>query len=111
MKTFFTVLFITAAVVILVCIIFRGETPDKPKKNIKSDNPAILPYGKTGVLAHRSGAGLAPENTLLAFQNMIKNSSPSINITIEKMEVRDDGDIDKVAEALAKKLEEAEDNK
>lgn len=44
-------------------------------------------------------------------QNMIKNSSPSINITIEKMEVRDDGDIDKVAEALAKKLEEAEDNK
>ena len=42
---------------------------------------------------------------------MIKNSSPSINITIEKMEVRDDGDIDKVAEALAKKLEEAEDNK
>ena len=73
MKTFFTVLFITAAVVFLVCIIFRGETPDKPKKNIKSDNPAILPYGKTGVLAHRSGAGLAPENTLLAFQNMIKN--------------------------------------
>ena len=39
MKTFFTVLFITAAVVFLVCIIFRGETPDKPKKNIKSDNP------------------------------------------------------------------------
>ncbi len=73
MKTFFTVLLITAAVVFLVCIIFRGETPDKPKKNIKSDNPAILPYGKTGVLAHRSGAGLAPENTLLAFQNMIKN--------------------------------------
>lgn len=72
MKTFFTVLFIIAAVVFLVCIIFRGETPDKPKKNIKSDNPAILPYGKTGVLAHRSGAGLAPENTLLAFQNMIK---------------------------------------
>ena len=47
MKTFFTVLFITAAVIFLVCIIFRGETPDKPKKNIKSDNPAILPYGKT----------------------------------------------------------------
>ena len=56
MKTFFTVLFITAAVVFLVCIIFRGETPDKPKKNIKSDNPAILPYGKTGVLAHRGRA-------------------------------------------------------
>ncbi len=49
-----------------------GETPDKPK-NVKSDNPAILPYGKTGVLAHRSGAGLTPENLLLAFQNMIKN--------------------------------------
>jgi len=64
MKTFFTVLFITAAVVFLVCIIFRGETPDKPKKNIKSDNPAILPYGKTGVLAHRSGAGRAPGKTL-----------------------------------------------
>ena len=44
-------------------------------------------------------------------QNMIKSSSPNINITIEKMEVRNDGDIDKVAEALAKKLEEAEDNK
>ena len=42
---------------------------------------------------------------------MIKSSPPNINITIEKMEVRNDGDIDKVAEALAKKLEEAEDNK
>ena len=71
MKTFYTELYITAAFKLFVCFIFRGETPDKPKKNIKSDNPAILPYGKTGVLAHRSGAGLAPENTLLAFQNMI----------------------------------------
>ena len=44
-------------------------------------------------------------------QDMIKSSPPNINITIEKMEVRNDGDIDKVAEALAKKLEEAEDNK
>ena len=48
MKTFFTVLFIIAAVVFLVCIIFRGETPDKPKKNIKSDNPAILQDGSFG---------------------------------------------------------------
>ena len=43
MKTFFTVLLITAAVVFLVCLIFRGETPDKPKKDVKSDNPALLP--------------------------------------------------------------------
>ena len=68
MKTFFTVLLITAAVVFLVCLIFRGETPDKPKKDVKSDNPAILPYGKTGVLAHRSGAGLAPETLCSPFR-------------------------------------------
>ncbi len=44
-------------------------------------------------------------------KDMIKSSSSNINITIEKMEVRNDSDIDKVAEALAKKLEDAEDNK
>lgn len=35
---------------------------------------------------------------------------PNVNITIQKMEVREETDIDKVADALAKKLEEAEEN-
>lgn len=44
-------------------------------------------------------------------QNMIKSSSANININIDKMEVRDDKDIEKIAEELARKLEEAEENK
>ncbi len=39
-----------------------------------------------------------------------QGGSRTCSITIEHMEVRSDNDIDKIAEALAKKMEEAEDN-
>lgn len=43
-------------------------------------NPYIVPTGNTMVSAHRSGGGIAPENTLMAFQNCAENSKFSIDI-------------------------------
>ena len=44
-------------------------------------------------------------------KGMVSGGSPNINIRIDKMEVRSDADIEKVAEELAKKIEEAEENR
>ena len=41
--------------------------------NENSTNPYITEYGNTAVAAHRGGAGLAPQNTMMAFENLMKN--------------------------------------
>ncbi len=38
----------------------------------ETDNPYITPYGVTLVSAHRSGGGIFPENTMMAFENCIR---------------------------------------
>ncbi len=43
-------------------------------------NPYIVPTGETMISAHRSGGGIAPENTLMAFKNCVENGSFSIDI-------------------------------
>lgn len=37
----------------------------------QTENPYITPYGTTLVSAHRSGGGIYPENTMMAFENCI----------------------------------------
>lgn len=41
--------------------------------NENSTNPYITEYGDTAVAAHRGGAGLAPQNTMMAFENLMEN--------------------------------------
>ncbi len=36
-------------------------------------NPYITEYGDTDIAAHRGGAGLAPQNTMMAFENLMEN--------------------------------------
>ena len=45
------------------------------KSGDKKRNPYIVPNGETMVSAHRSGAGIAPENTLRAFRNCVESDS------------------------------------
>ncbi len=39
-----------------------------------SENQFITAYGETGISAHRSGAGIAPQNTMMAFEKVLNES-------------------------------------
>lgn len=43
-------------------------------------NPYIVPTGETMISAHRSGGGIAPENTLAAFKNCVENGKFVIDV-------------------------------
>lgn len=57
----------------VLCIVFTMDSPDRVKQYPYTQNPHIRPFGTTEVIAHRSGADLAPENTMMAFENCIQN--------------------------------------
>lgn len=73
MKKLFIGLASAAAAVSALCLAFTQDTPDKAKNYENSGNGDIKPCGETEILAHRSGADLAPENTMMAFQNIISH--------------------------------------
>jgi len=56
-------------------ILSTMSAPDRPETEViinpNATNPFIAEYGTPWISAHRSGAGLAPENTLLAFQAVL----------------------------------------
>ena len=47
-------------------------------ENYPSDNPFIT--GRTQISAHRSGGGIAPEETLMAFRNCAENGAFSVDV-------------------------------
>ncbi len=59
-----------------------------------SDNPYISEYLDPDVSAHRSGAGVAPQNTLMAFENIIANAD-TVNVdTLEfDVQITKDGEL------------------
>lgn len=59
-----------------------------------SDNPYISEYLDPDVSAHRSGAGIAPQNTLMAFENIIANAD-TVNVdTLEfDVQITKDGEL------------------
>ena len=50
-----------------------GDTNTPVEIYPDSTNPYITEYPDSDIAAHRSGAGLAPQNTLMAFENIIEN--------------------------------------
>lgn len=63
-----------------VLIITRDYSKNTPVSVEDCRNPHIAKNGKSMVSAHRSGGGIAPENTMLAFENCIENKDFSIDI-------------------------------
>lgn len=57
------------------------------------DNPYIAQNGKTMVSAHRSGGGIAPENTMMAFKNCVENDSFAIDIFEFDLHITKDGEL------------------
>ena len=49
-------------------------------KQTEKTNPHITKDGETLVAAHRSGAGIAPENTLMAFQHCLGSKDFYVDI-------------------------------
>lgn len=56
-------------------------------------NPYIVPTGKTMISAHRSGGGIAPENTLRAFKNCVESESFSVDIFEFDLHITKDGQL------------------
>ncbi|MDR2686706.1 MAG: hypothetical protein LBB75_03060 [Oscillospiraceae bacterium] len=68
----------------LPLILMTMSDPDGPNAKVvvnpDATNPYIVAYGEPMVSAHRSGGGLAPENTLMAFEACLKAKNFSIDI-------------------------------
>lgn len=69
---------IISAIMSFVFVIVTMANGDKPGTEVvineDATNPYIMEYGNPQISAHRSGANLAPENTLMAFEYVIENN-------------------------------------
>lgn len=81
--------FIAAAMLIPILVTMgNAGNPDTPVEAYPdSDNPYISEYLDPDISAHRSGAGIAPQNTLMAFENIIENQD-SINVDTLEFDVQ-----------------------
>ncbi len=65
------------AVVAIVPILLTMGADDAPGTEViineNAENAYINEYGDPDISAHRSGAGVAPQNTLMAFEKMLEN--------------------------------------
>lgn len=65
-----------------------GDKTDTPViVNQNSTNPYIAPYGEPMISAHRIGAALAPQNTLMAFEHMLENDN-EMNVDIFEFDIQ-----------------------
>ena len=69
--------FVAAAMLIpIIATMGEGGDPDAVAETYPDTaNPYITEQLDPDISAHRSGAGLAPQNTLMAFENIIENQS------------------------------------
>ncbi|MEE1137152.1 MAG: glycerophosphodiester phosphodiesterase family protein [Acutalibacteraceae bacterium] len=65
-----------AAAMLIPILLTMGDAGDPETPVVYPDctNPYISEYLDPDIAAHRSGAGLAPQNTLMAFENIVENS-------------------------------------
>lgn len=72
---------------------FKDEIVPVSAEWAETGNPYIVETGKTMVSAHRSGGGIAPENTLMAFKNCAENDEFSIDIFEFDLHITKDGEL------------------
>lgn len=82
-----------AVIVGTVLLVITHDFNDKLEAVEASANPYIVKTGETMVSAHRSGGGIAPENTLMAFENCVESSSFAINIFEFDLHITKDGEL------------------
>lgn len=74
-----TVLTILILFVLLMAVQYNHKSNPKNVKQFSVDNPFVK-TDKTLIGAHRSGAGIMPEETMMAFKNCINDKSFDIDI-------------------------------
>ena len=67
---------------------FREEV-----RSYSCDNPYVTPYGTTLVSAHRSGGGIFPENTMMAFEGCIESETFRTDIFEFDLHITKDGEL------------------
>ncbi len=88
---------IVAAFMLIPIMLTMGDAGD-PNTPVEaypdSTNPYITEYLDPDIAAHRSGAGLAPQNTLMAFENIIEQSDTLGVDTLEfDVQITKDGEL------------------
>lgn len=68
--------FVAAAMLIPILLTMgdAGDPSTPVEQYPESNNPYITEYLDPDIAAHRSGAGNAPQNTLMAFENIVENT-------------------------------------
>lgn len=88
---------VTAALMLIPIVLTMGEAgdPNTPVESYPdSNNPYIAEYLNPDIAAHRSGAGLAPQNTLMAFENIVANGEAFGVDTLEfDVQITADGEL------------------
>lgn len=88
---------IVAAFMLIPILLTMGDAgdPNTPVINYPdSDNPYIAEYLTPDIAAHRSGAGIAPQNTLMAFENIVEQGDSLGVDTLEfDVQITADGEL------------------
>lgn len=87
------VILVLAVIIGAVLMIITHDFKDPVQTVESSVNPYIVKTGETMVSAHRSGGGIAPENTLKAFENCVESSSFAIQIFEFDLHITKDGEL------------------
>lgn len=92
-------LFITLGILCAVFVLALGallvatHNWTEPIAQYETENPYITPYGQTMVSAHRSGGGIFPENTMMAFEGCIQSKTFRTDIFEFDLHITKDGQL------------------
>ena len=88
---------VVAALMLIPIMLTMGDAgdPNTPIETYpESTNPYITEHKNPDIAAHRSGAGLAPQNTLMAFENIIEQNDTLGVDTLEfDVQITKDGEL------------------
>ena len=86
---------LAVAIIPMILTMPHPGNPDTPiYVNENAENPYIREYLDTDVSAHRSGAGIAPQNTLMAFEYVLKkNKSLGVDVFEFDVHITADGEL------------------
>ncbi len=85
---------IVAIIPMLTTMCLPGNPNTPVMVNAEAENPYISEYLETEVSAHRSGAGIAPQNTLMAFEYVLKqNKKLGVDIFEFDVHITADGEL------------------
>lgn len=88
---------VVAALMLIPIMLTMGDAgdPNTPVETYpESTNPYITEHKNPDIAAHRSGAGIAPQNTLMAFENIIEQNDTLGVDTLEfDVQITKDGEL------------------